>query len=131
MLSGIEDQIVEFFFRDDASPPAVIKPQVLAQAVIAVRQYGGLSPIKMTDVFPSCGAYRALRLIRGVVIHLGKDVFVDLLLLSAQNRQERFALEPRRLLDCNEFADGRKDVEMRDQTVAHHASAELAGTAHD
>src|SRR5215208_4238007 len=94
-LVGVVEEVVELLGGDGALGPAVGEDYVLGRAVIYVGEYGGrVFVVEAPDVLPAMRAGAALRLVGDVVSLFREEGVADLLGLTVNERQERFALEP-------------------------------------
>ena len=114
----------------DSAQPAD-EQHVLGRAVVDVRQHRMQRVAVAADVLPAPGAHRPLRVVGGVVRHLGEELVAHLPRLAADQRQQRAPLDVRRRLDPGELADRRVDVEVLHQRVDRLAAAEPARAAQD
>ena len=126
-LVGVEHQVVELLLHHRQLGPSVAQHHVLADAVVAVGQRGNCALGEAADVLPPLGADHALRLVLAVVVDLREHRVVDLLRLAAHQRQQRAPLQPRRRRGLQQFAQGREQVYVRHQRIAHPAALETAG----
>ena len=86
---GIKDQVVQALGLRFSLAPRTIQPEVLAQAVVAVGEYGACPVVKAADVLEPGGANGAFGLVGGVVGDLGKDLVADLVLFDEQTVKPR------------------------------------------
>src|SRR5215211_2786612 len=130
-LVGIHDQVVELLGGNLPLAPTIREKQILARAVVGIRQdWLGTLP-EAPDVLPAVGADAPLGLVGDVVGLLGEDGVPDLLGLPAREREERLALQPLRSLDTDQITDRGEEVYVGDEGVAGLSTRETARSAQD
>ena len=91
----------------------------------------GVVLVEAAHVLVPRGAHGALRLVGGVERHLGEHLVAHLVDVTADQREQRRALEPRRLVDAGDVADRRVQVEVAHQRVVDPPTGEAPGPPHD
>src|SRR5204863_6320924 len=78
-LVRIKEDVEELLARDELVFPATLNPQLLARAVIAVRQNRMLALAETPNVIPPPRTSCALRLISSMIIHFREELFMQFL----------------------------------------------------
>jgi hypothetical protein len=130
-LVGVEEQVVELLARARRLGQAVLEQQVLARAVVDVREHRQVAVAPPPHVLVPARADRALRVVRRVIRQLGEHRVVDLARVAAHRGHERAPLHVLGHLDPDQLAERREDVDLRDQRVVDPAAVEPARAAQD
>ena len=127
-FGGVQPQVEECLTgRVDVAPPGLQK-DVLGQAVVQVRQHPpGVLVVVAVHVLVPGGANGTLRFVGCVIGHLREDQVVDLGHVTADEREQRLALQPGRVLNAQHVADRRVEVEVAHQRVGDAATLETPG----
>src|SRR5919206_276073 len=125
-LVGIHDEVVELLGGDLTLAPSVREQQLLARAVVGIRQDGLFTLPEAPDVLPAVGADAPLGFVGDVVGLLGEYGLPDFFNLPARQREYRLALQPLRPLDTDQITDSGEEVYVGDEGVASLSARETA-----